>query len=85
MRAGLTPKSDPKDVQAAHFAGLLGERIERARIEHGFDRLVLVAPPRFLGLLGQSLGAEATRLVGRRIDKDYTHLPLGELRDLIAE
>lgn len=49
--------------------------LERGRVEHRYDRLILVAPPHFLGTLRQVLDAQACvvaeldkELVAERID-----------------
>jgi protein required for attachment to host cells len=77
--ASMTPESDPTDVEAEKFARQLAARLERGFDAHEFARLVLVAPPRFIGILRKSLKEPVARCVTASIPKDLTHL---EIRDL---
>lgn len=52
------------------FAKQVGERIEAARVNHEFDKLVLVAPPKMLGLIRQALPAQAQALLAAEVAKD---------------
>jgi len=44
-----------------------------------FDELVLVAPPKFLGMLRDELQNPLDKLVTRTVDKDLTRLTVHEL------
>jgi protein required for attachment to host cells len=55
------------------FAKEVGRRIDADRVSHKFDRLVIVAPPKMLGLLRQALPAPLQTLVAGEIAKDLTH------------
>jgi protein required for attachment to host cells len=52
------------------FAKEVAQRIEAARVHREFDKLVIVAPPRMLGLLRQSLSAPTQALVASEVAKD---------------
>lgn len=74
-RQGKTePRSDPVAHEVEVFAKRLADRIEQARVERRFDRLCLVAPPRFLGLLREKCGREAGKLVEFELAKDLCRL-----------
>ena len=78
--AALAGPAEPKGVVATSFARIVAKRIEKGRVDHEFDRVVLVAPPRFLGILGKVLGTETEKCVIDRIDKDLTPLSDDEVR-----
>jgi len=61
------PAEDPENVR---FARELGEHLEKARHEGRFDSLVLIAPPRFLGILRHHLSKECLAVVAQSVDKD---------------
>lgn len=84
-RSAMEPPTPPKEVEAERFARALAERLERGLNEHAFSRLVLVAPPHFLGLLRQQLGKEVAKCLVMSLDKDYTLVDLRELPDLLPE
>jgi len=65
--------------QAELFAKRVGDYLGKARIEHRFDELVLVAPPKFLGALRKELDKEVEKLVVEELPKDLSWLNAREL------
>lgn len=63
-------ETPPKRHEAIRFAKRVGDMLEGARSAGDFDRLVLVAEPRFLGLLRDNLSQETIKRVGLEIDKN---------------
>jgi protein required for attachment to host cells len=84
-RHAMEASVDPKQQVQIGFAKLIADRLEQARIEHAFERLVLVAAPAFLGLLRPNFGAALQSLVSLEVDKDYTALRPGDLRARLPE
>lgn len=80
-RHAMEQRDSPKHHEAVVFARRLAGRLEQGRGEGELQRLVLVAPPRFLGLLRDELGADLRRLVITEIDKDLTAIDVAELRE----
>lgn len=77
----MEPHSSPKAVEAEHFA-----REIAARLEHGLDggkytRLILAAPPHFLGLLRGCLSDRVAGKVALSIDKDLTQIPAQQIAE----
>jgi protein required for attachment to host cells len=56
-----------------------------ARTRHEFDRLVLIAAPRMLGLLREALPAACRSVVAAEISKDFVHHDLETIRDAIPQ
>jgi protein required for attachment to host cells len=83
-RHGMEPPTDPHRVEQERFvreiAAVLGEAAQRQR----FDRLVLVAPPRFMGLLRDALPPGVASKVGAELTKGLTRLSIHELPDHLA-
>lgn len=71
---------DLKHLTAEDFAREVVAYLDRSRQEHRFDKLILVAPPLFLGVLRQQLSNTLKKLVALEIDKDYTKLKTEEIR-----
>lgn len=67
--------TDPKDYEIERFARELAEHLNIERTRNRFAGLMLVAPPRFHGMLNRHLDEQVRRLVSRHIDKDYTGVP----------
>ena len=74
---------DPAEQESHRFAEKLGHVLQKGYDERRFARLVLVAPPRFLGYLRGVL-KEVAKHVVKSIDKDYTHLDDRELHRLLG-
>jgi protein required for attachment to host cells len=78
-RGSMVERADPKKYEAERFAIELAHALEQGRAAGIYQKLVLVAPAHFIGLLHQHLSAHARALVGTNIEKDYTQLPAVEL------
>ena len=83
-RTVLENTAPPHEVEAEHFAVELGDRLSDGARRHAFDRLVLVAPPEFLGQLRQRLHGDAKKNLVTSIDKDYTLLEPKELQEKLS-
>ncbi len=71
--------SSVHEKEAERFADELAEALETARAEGRFDRLIIVAPPPFLGLLRKELTPETAERVDAELDRDLTRVPPHEL------
>ena len=75
----------PKQTEEIRFAHEVVDKLERGRVGHEFDRLVVVAGPTFLGHLRAAMHAPLSAAVTLEIDKDYTALRPEELRARLPE
>ncbi len=76
---GAGPGSDREETSATEhatelFAKRVGEYLDKARTAHKYDRLQLIAPPKFLGQLRKELGREVQKLVAEELPKDLSWL-----------
>ena len=81
------PGSDREETSATQhatelFAKRVGNYLESARTAHRYDRLHLIAPPKFLGRLRKELGKEVQKLVAEELPKDLSWL---NARDIQAQ
>ncbi|CAN5749432.1 hypothetical protein BH11MYX3_BH11MYX3_48730 [soil metagenome] len=75
-----TGRADSHEDRGEHdFARRLAAELETARQAGTFQRLVLVAPPKFLGQVRGALHASLAALVVKTVDHDYTHMSDKEL------
>ena len=72
------------DHQDERFAKRLGDYLDKARTEHRYDELVLVAPPRFLGMIRKELGKEVEKLVAGQVPKDLSWFNQRELENYLS-
>jgi protein required for attachment to host cells len=90
FRGTSGPGSDREETSATEhqtelFAKRVGDYLESARTAHRFDRLHLVAPPRFLGQLRKELGSEVRKLVSEELPKGLSSLDARELAARLAK
>ncbi len=81
----LAPSSSPKEVEKGHFGHTLALMLDQGMRSQRFDRLVLVAPPHFLGMLKNELTPELEKHLMVSIDKDLTHIDAPELAERLRE
>lgn len=70
---GVGDEHKPRKHEAALFARRIAEALTLARRTGGFDRLVIMAPPGFLGTLRSALPAALRSAVAAEIAKDLVH------------
>jgi protein required for attachment to host cells len=83
------PASDREEMSATEhatelFAKRVGEYLDKARTAHRYDRLHLIAPPKFLGQLRKELGREVQKLVAEELPKDLSWLNARDLERHLA-
>jgi protein required for attachment to host cells len=75
----------PHDRAVSDFARAVADKLRDARVQNRYKRLVLVAPPRFLGLLRSSLDGPTAQLVMVSLDKDFAASKKSELVERLSE
>lgn len=78
-RHAMAQEETTKEREASNFAREVCEVVRKRRVEGGFDRLVLVAEPGFLGLLRGSLDDASAKLVSGEVHKEVTDRPVDEI------
>jgi protein required for attachment to host cells len=73
QRHGVDAERSTERHELENFARAVAGRIEDDRVIHAFERLVLIAGPRMLGLLRQSLTDSSRNSVAAEIPKDLSH------------
>lgn len=84
-RHAIEPRTDPRREEKRSFARFLGEALDAALAERSYERLVIVAPPPFLGDLRTALTPAVKAAVAAEIGKDLTKIPVLELERQLAD
>lgn len=84
-RAAMSSNEGPREHVVSTFAKSLADMLRQARTQHRFERLVLVAPPKFLGLLRSSLDGPTSQMVVGSMDKDLANVKDSELVEHLGE
>ena len=66
------PNTTPAQHEVERFATALAGYLDQARTEHRYDKLWVVAPPEFLGVLRKSLPKEVHDCIEATVDKELT-------------
>jgi len=85
MPAAMEPHTDPTEVEADKFARDLSDVLEHARTQHAWKRLVIAAPPKFLGKLRNALDEDTSKLVEKSFAKELTGLSDHDLFERMQE
>jgi protein required for attachment to host cells len=75
----------PKKHEAIVFAGRIADRLEAGRVRNTFDKLALIAPPEFLGLLRDKLSPQLRALMLHEVDKNVSRLDPAAIRARLPE
>jgi len=75
----MTKSQSAHERDAFQFARDLARGLEAARNDGSFDYLVLVAEPRFLGILRGALDAPTASRISETIPRDLAQVPMHEL------
>ena len=75
----VTTEAHPQEHATDLFAKRVGDYLDKARNDRRYDKLVIVAPPKFLGTLRRSLDKEVAKRVVGEMPKDLSWLKEREL------
>lgn len=78
-RHAIETRQDPRRIAAAHFAKEVAGFLERQVEGGGYDRLVIVAPPRMLSNFRTALGPHARAKLAAELNQDLTKIPIRDL------
>lgn len=80
-RHGMEPRTNPREVEQERFAREIVGALDKADRRQLFDRLILVAPPTFMGLLRRILPPSLVSRVSGELTKDLTKVAIHDLPD----
>lgn len=75
------PQADAVEHDVELFSKHVGHYLEKARTQHRYDKLCVIAPPKFLGLMRHNLSKEVAKLVDREIAKDVSWFDAKDIRN----
>lgn len=83
QQSTMDPRTSAREHEERSFAKRLGRRLKQLHNNDVYEELILVASPRFLGMLRRELPAPLDRLQSRTINKKLLHASTGELAEYI--
>lgn len=79
-RHAIEPRTPLREKHARRFADILSAIVQRGRQERRYDGLILMGPPRFLGMLHDCLDAQTAACVVGEVRNDLVTLSPAQLR-----
>ena len=67
------------------FAKRIADYLDKARNEHRYDQLIIVAPPKVLGMMRKELGKEVEKLVADELPKDLSWFNAREIESYFGK
>ena len=82
-RHSTSPKQEPTEHIAQQFALELAEMLNKGRLTNAYDKLVLIAEPKFLGVLRAALDKNTESLVIQTDNKELLDVKEDELSEYL--
>jgi protein required for attachment to host cells len=79
----MTNTQEPTERVAQIFAKDISQVLEKGRVDHAYDDLVLVGEPHFLGIIRSSLSRPTYNTVKRTLRKDLVNVPDHQLHEYL--
>jgi protein required for attachment to host cells len=83
-RSAVGAQTDAREHEEDRFAHSISKMLHDAYNQNAFERLILVAPPQFLGRLRNELRGPIEKAIYGTLAKDYTHVNDRELVERVA-
>lgn len=77
------PEVDPIMHETELFSKQVSEFLDKACSEHRYDKLYVIAFPKFLGLMRQNMSKQVQRLVEEEVPKDVSKFDIREIEDYV--
>ena len=81
--SGMDPSTDPRTREEEVFARKLSKAMGKRVQKGGFERLIVIAPPGFLGVLRRIVSKKVQRKVVASVAKDLTNFSIHELPERV--
>ena len=82
-RHSTSPKQEPTEHIAQQFAFDLAELLNKGRLTNAYDKLVLIAEPKFLGILRAALDKNTASLVVQSVNKELLDVKEEDLAEYL--
>lgn len=74
-----TEPTDFHEQAEENFLRQIAARVEHDIGKRDIDNLVVVAPPRAIGILRRAFSPQVKNIVRHEVEKDYVHMPMYEV------
>jgi len=85
VRHAIEPQTSTKNKVIERFSRQLSDVLELGRVNHQYDQLVLIAPPKFLGILRSELNKHVQEKVVVQVNQELTTATAEEIQLYLSE
>ena len=82
-RHSTSPKQEPTEHISQQFAQNLAELLNKGRLSHAYDKLIIMAGPKFLGILRAALDKNTAALVVQTVNKELLDVKEKDLAEYL--
>ena len=87
--SSATRSSGEEEVASKHenelFAKEVAQHLYKARVGNNLEELIMVAPPKFLGLLRDKLDGPTQKLVTHTLSKDLSKASMADIQAAVSD
>lgn len=80
IKHAMETHNNPKEQATIGFAKQIADKIDTARARGELEQIILVSPPKFLGLLRDNLSDQAKKMVIQSLDKNLVNQNEADIR-----
>lgn len=85
VRHSIEPHTDPRDVEKYNFAHLISGFLDDIFKHTSFDNLILIAPPKILGMIDKELAKQIHKKLTHKLSKDIVDMKLNDMHHYVEE
>lgn len=85
QRSAVGGKEEPKETEAKAFAGRVAGHLEDGVNDGSYDELVVIAAPKFLGMLRDAISSQVQDKVIEELGKDFTKMSAHDLQGRLPD
>ena len=83
-RHAIDPHTDRREVEKQDFANRVTKNLSDGSKQNKFQKLIVIAEPKMLGLINRSLDKNLTAKMQKSLPKDIAEMRLSEIREYVA-
>lgn len=76
----MEPHTSPKEQATIAFAKQIADKVDSARTSGELEQLILISPPKFLGLLRDNLSDQSKKMIIQSLDKNLVSQNEADIR-----
>ena len=83
--AEVLDEGERKEKLKAKFAKRVAEYVEQGRLQQKYQRLIIAAEAKFLGMVRADLSEETRRLIFEQVNEDFSELDVDEVQNRLRK